>query len=103
MGTPQQLSEVPYRGMANRASDQVEIEGLRVRCLRWWTIVSTRQLSSTKLAAAQENMMKAIVQAKYGPPDDVLRLRDIDKPVVKDDEVLVRVHAASVHPDIGTP
>ena len=44
--------------------------------------------------------MKAIVQAKYGPPDDVLQLQDIDKPVVKDDEVLVRVHAASVHPDI---
>ena len=44
--------------------------------------------------------MKAIVQARYGAPDDVLQLQDIDKPVVKDDEVLVRVHAASVHPDI---
>jgi NADPH:quinone reductase-like Zn-dependent oxidoreductase len=43
--------------------------------------------------------MKAIVQDKYGSPD-VLELRDIDKPVVKDDEVLVRVHAASVHPDV---
>ena len=40
--------------------------------------------------------MKAIVQDRYGSPD-VLELRDIDKPVVKDDEVLVRVHAASVH------
>ena len=26
--------------------------------------------------------------------------KDIDKPVLKDDEVLVRVHAASVHPDV---
>jgi NADPH:quinone reductase-like Zn-dependent oxidoreductase len=43
--------------------------------------------------------MKAIVQDKYGSPD-VLALREIDKPVVKDDEVLVRVHAASVHPDV---
>jgi NADPH:quinone reductase-like Zn-dependent oxidoreductase len=43
--------------------------------------------------------MKAIVQDKYGSPD-VLELREIDKPVVKDDEVLVRVHAASVHPDV---
>ena len=43
--------------------------------------------------------MKAIVQVKYGSPD-VLELRDIDKPVVEDDEVLVRVHAASVHPDV---
>jgi NADPH:quinone reductase-like Zn-dependent oxidoreductase len=41
--------------------------------------------------------MKAIVQDTYGPPDKVLRLQDIPKPVVKDDEVLVRVHAASVH------
>ena len=44
--------------------------------------------------------MKAIVQNKYGSPDDVLELKDIDKPVVKDDEVLVRVHTASVHPDV---
>jgi NADPH:quinone reductase-like Zn-dependent oxidoreductase len=40
--------------------------------------------------------MKAIVQVQYGSPD-VLRLKDIDKPVVKDDEVLVRVHAAAVN------
>ncbi|MCH7901793.1 MAG: NAD(P)-dependent alcohol dehydrogenase [Acidobacteria bacterium] len=38
--------------------------------------------------------MKAIVQDKYGSPD-VLELQDIDKPEVKDDEVLVRVRAAS--------
>jgi NADPH:quinone reductase-like Zn-dependent oxidoreductase len=44
--------------------------------------------------------MKAIVQEKYGSPLDVLNLKDIDKPVLKDDEVLVRVHAASVHPDV---
>jgi NADPH:quinone reductase-like Zn-dependent oxidoreductase len=44
--------------------------------------------------------MKAIVQDRYGSPADVLELRDVDEPVVKDDEVLVRVHAASVHPDV---
>ena len=44
--------------------------------------------------------MKAIVQDKYGSPDDVLQLREIDRPVVGDDEVLVRVRAASVHPDV---
>jgi NADPH:quinone reductase-like Zn-dependent oxidoreductase len=41
--------------------------------------------------------MKAIVYDKYGPPDS-LELREIDTPVVTDDEVLVRVRAASVNP-----
>ena len=41
--------------------------------------------------------MKAIVQDKFGAPDEVLELTEIDKPVVKEDEVLVRVHAASIH------
>src|SRR4051794_39957276 len=40
--------------------------------------------------------MRAIVQDKYGSPD-VLQLRDVDKPVVKDDEALVRVRAAAVN------
>ncbi len=44
--------------------------------------------------------MKAIVQTAYGAPDEVLQLREIGKPVAKDDEVLLRVHAASLHPDI---
>src|ERR671913_381955 len=39
--------------------------------------------------------MKAIIHSRYGPPD-VLELKDIDKPVVNDDAVLVRVHAAAV-------
>ena len=43
--------------------------------------------------------MKAIVQEKYGSPDE-LELREVDKPAVGDDEVLVRVRAASVHPDV---
>lgn len=40
--------------------------------------------------------MKAIVQDHYGS-QDVLKLRDIDKPVVGKDDVLVRVHAAGLH------
>ena len=41
--------------------------------------------------------MQAIAQDHYGSPHKVLELRDMAKPVVKDDEVLVRVHAASIH------
>ena len=43
--------------------------------------------------------MKAIVQDRYGSPD-VFELREIEKPSVTDDEVLVRVRATSVHPDV---
>jgi NADPH:quinone reductase-like Zn-dependent oxidoreductase len=39
--------------------------------------------------------MKAIVHDTYGSAD-VLELRDVDRPVIADDEVLVRVHAAGV-------
>src|ERR1700755_2915385 len=46
--------------------------------------------------SAREHLMKVSVQPRYGSPD-VLQLRDIDKPLVKDDEVLVRVHAAAVN------
>jgi NADPH:quinone reductase-like Zn-dependent oxidoreductase len=40
--------------------------------------------------------MKAIVRYQYGSPN-VLELREIDKPVVKDEGVLVRVHATSLN------
>ena len=40
--------------------------------------------------------MKAVVYENYGTPD-VLELREIDKPVPGDDEVLVEVYAASIN------
>jgi NADPH:quinone reductase-like Zn-dependent oxidoreductase len=39
--------------------------------------------------------MKAIICTRSGPPD-VLELREVDKPVPKENEVLIRVHAATV-------
>ena len=41
--------------------------------------------------------MKTIVHERYGRPD-VLQLREVDIPVIGDDQVLVRVHASSVNP-----
>ena len=40
--------------------------------------------------------MKASVYTEYGL-SDVLQLKEVEKPIPKDDEVLVRVHASSVN------
>ena len=40
--------------------------------------------------------MRAVVYDRYGPPD-VLRLVDVERPVPKEDEVLVQVHATTVN------
>ena len=39
--------------------------------------------------------MKAVVQDRYGPPE-VLRIEEVERPVPKDDEILIRVRASTV-------
>src|SRR5918995_4326008 len=60
------------------------------------THVGNRKGESSRL---KRDTMKAIVRDKYGSPE-VLELRDIHKPEITDDEVLVRVHAAGVGRDV---
>ena len=57
----------------------------------------TSDRSSVGLGGPQDARMVAIVYREYGAPD-VLQLKRIDKPVVGDDSVLVRIHAAAANP-----
>ena len=54
---------------------------------------------STSDQAVQQDTMRAVVQDAYGSTE-VLRVSRAEVPVIADDEVLIRVHAAGV--DRGT-
>ena len=38
--------------------------------------------------------MKAVVYTRYGPPEVVVQIANVEKPVPKDNEVLIKVRAA---------
>src|SRR6266542_2243256 len=60
--------------------------------IAYWTSTNDCGLN----AASPNNPMKAIVYCDYGVPN--LKLQDIEKPTPADDQLLVKVHAASVNP-----
>ena len=68
--------------------------------------MQTRQLDSVRApppVAADVTTMWAMVQDRYGSaPEDVLRLAEIDRPTIGDEEVLLRVNAAGVDRAPGT-
>src|SRR5205814_6354404 len=62
----------------------------------WGFISYWRSTNDCGKTAAPTNPMKAIVHCDYGLTN--LKLQDIEKPVPNDDQILVRVRAASVNP-----
>lgn len=59
------------------------------------TIKAETNTNFSEVSQEKESSMKAIVQEGYGSPE-ILKLKEIDKPAVSDDEVLVRVHAVGI-------
>jgi NADPH:quinone reductase-like Zn-dependent oxidoreductase len=49
-----------------------------------------------KVTIETEDDMKAIVQTAYGEPADVLEIREVEKPAPKENEVLIKIQAASI-------
>jgi NADPH:quinone reductase-like Zn-dependent oxidoreductase len=84
---------------------------MKLKRIVWWSAgaISLALLAAAFIAywtsgnacdgntAVQGDLMKAIVYCDYGSPD-VLKFEDVEKPVPGDDQVLIRVRAASVNP-----
>src|SRR5689334_8962534 len=78
------------------------------RIIKWTTLIVLVGLSLAVFTAywrstndcdrrgALVHPMKAIRYCEYGAPEDVLKLAQVEKPVPKDDQILVRVHAVSL-------
>lgn len=49
-----------------------------------------------QVSSSPKILLKALIRDQYGPPD-TLEVREVERPVPKDGEVLVRVHAASIN------
>src|SRR5689334_9227209 len=60
-------------------------------------VALTTLVTLSHQAATQPVLMKAVVIHAYGGPE-VLKLEDVPRPEPKDDEILIRVVAASVNP-----
>ncbi|MFK7772473.1 MAG: NAD(P)-dependent alcohol dehydrogenase [Saprospiraceae bacterium] len=56
------------------------------------TKINSAKVKSEKIAS---NKMKAIISTGYGGPE-ILQLQIVDKPIPKEDEVLVKIHAAAI-------
>jgi NADPH:quinone reductase-like Zn-dependent oxidoreductase len=61
------------------------------------SVARRNPVADSKADSAPEDLMKAVVQDRFGPPD-TLQLVDAERPEIGSGEILVRVHAAAVNP-----
>ena len=67
------------------------------------TLLDKQILSATRLCYISRkskgcDSLKAVVIRQYGPPPDVLQLREVATPEPAEDEILIRLYASSVNP-----
>ena len=60
-------------------------------------VVRYNKAARSDRSTLKEHFMKAIVYTQYGPPN-VLQFKEVPKPTPADDEVLIKLYAASVNP-----
>jgi len=61
------------------------------------SVARRKAVSGGEAGSARGDLMKAIVQDRFGPPD-TLQLVDTEKPEIGSGDVLLKVHAAAVNP-----
>src|SRR5215472_11150817 len=99
------VSGFDNRRMSTLSSDSVVLSGLPANVFEtlgpWSSYTSTERrppFFRWKKRRCGETPMKAAVYRRYGPPEAVVQVEDVEKPVPKDSEVLISVRAASVNP-----
>ncbi len=90
---PERRPRKRWKRIVKWSAGVISVALVLVTFIAYWMSTNDCDRSS----AAPNNPIKAIVHCEYGSPD-VLKLEDVEKPVPNDNQLLVRVRAASVNP-----